>query len=290
MEDPRRAENRLDNIQAVEPVLSALRTVSQGSLQSARKRLMAVDRYRNELLDLTTWLPNEVNTPLRTEESSEERNLLVVLGSDRGLCGSFNTDLLEKLDDILQTYQTVKNEVDIWALGFRLAAKMKQRGITPKYTERFTRRAIPSFKQAHRLGNRMLEKFASGYYGEILILLNQEESGSRLQTSTESLLPVKTTSGQEEKGVELWPPPIIETPPEGLLAQISKQVAVIKFYSLLLVSSAAEHGVRYRLLENATQNIENLTEELELEIQRARQEAITAEMIELASSAGLINT
>ena len=74
MKDPKRAEKRLDNIQAVEPVLSALRTVSQGSMQSARKRSKAVERYRNELLILTTWLPNKVNDSFHPEENPEKKN------------------------------------------------------------------------------------------------------------------------------------------------------------------------------------------------------------------------
>ena len=228
--------------------------------------------------------------PSILKKTPKKKILIVVLGSDRGLCGSFNTDLLEKLDDILSTYQTIKRDVDIWALGIHLSSKMKPWDITPSYTERFTRRAIPTFKQAYRLGTKLLELFESGHYLEILILLNQEGSGNRLQISTEPLLPVRVSSHHQENVTKKWPPPIIETPPESLLTQIYQQVTVIKFYSLLLASSAAEHAVRYRLLEDATQNIERLTEELEMDIQRARQESITAEMIELASSAGLINS
>ena len=89
---------------------------------------------------------------------------------------------------------------------------------------------------------------------------------------------------------EPWPPPIIETDPLGLYARLIEQWTSASLHGLLLESAAAEHSARFQLLEGATQNAERLIAELTLVVQTARQQAITREMQELATGAGLVGT
>jgi F-type H+-transporting ATPase subunit gamma len=289
MSNAGRAETRLNNIQAVEPILSALRTVSQGSMHAARKKLGDVERYRDELVELITWLPPDVQPSKADPDSTEERVLIVALGSDRGLCGSFNKDTAERLLQQKKEYRASGFEVDVWSLGLRLTTDLERLGLTPDHTERFTRRAVLVYKKADRLAGRMLEDFEQGKYQRVVVMFNDNPRGDQKEISPRLLLPADMSLAEKQGRSEMWPPPIIETDADSLFERILDQVVVIKFYSFLLASSASEHAMRYRLLEDATQNIERLTEELQMDVQRARQQAITTEMSELAAAAGLIN-
>ncbi len=289
MSDAGRAETRLNNIRAVEPILSALRTVSQGSMHAARKRLGDVERYRDELLDLMAWLPPDVKPAKAEATMTEARVLIVALGSDRGLCGSFNKDTAERVLQQKRHYQASGLEVEVWSLGRRLTTELKAFDLTPDHEERFTRRAVPVYKKADRLVKRMLADVEQGKYQKVELIYNDRPSAEQKEITPRLLLPADMSLAQKQGQKEIWPPPIIETGADSLLERILNQAVVIRFYSFLLASSASEHTVRYRLLEDATQNIERLTEELQMDVQRARQQAITTEMSELAAAAGLIN-
>lgn len=290
MSDPARAERRLENIQAVEPILSALRTVSQGSMQAARKRLTAVKKYEKELLEISNWIPDEAALFQAEQKTGMDRALFLALGSDRGLCARFNRDTAERLGRERKQFQKAGKEVEVWSLGLRLTTGLEQIGIRPDFEERFARRAVPEFEQADRLAERMRESFRKGRCQEVLVFYNRESKPGQYQRIIERLLPREIDRNSEKDQKEIWPPPIVETPPESLLEQLVNQLVVINLYVLMMASSAAEHNVRFHLLEDAAQNTERLTEELQMEVQRARQEAITTEMVELAAAAGLIKS
>lgn len=290
MSDPARAERRLENIQAVEPILSALRTVSQGSMQAARKRLTAVRKYEKELLEISSWIPAGAALSHPEQKKGRDRALFLALGSDRGLCARFNRDTAERLGRERNQFQNAGKEVEVWSLGLRLTTGLEQIGISPGFEERFARRAVPEFEQADRLAGRMRERFRRGRYQEVFVFYNRESKPGQYQQITERLLPRKIDRNSEKVPEEIWPPPIIETPPESILEQLLEQLVMINLYVFMLASSASEHNVRFHLLEDAAQNTERLTEELLMQVQRARQEAITTEMVELAAAAGLIKS
>ena len=289
MSDPARAERRLENIQAVEPILSALRTVSQGSIQAARKRLTAVRKYEKELLEISDWIPDGAALSHPEHKTSESRALFLALGSDRGLCARFNRDTAERLRRERNQFKKTGKKIEVWSLGLRLTTGLEQIGIRPDFEERFARRAVPEFEQADRLAGRMRDSFRKGRYQEVFVFYNRESKPGQYQRITERLLPREIDRNSEKDQKEIWPPPIVETSPESLLKQLLDQLVVINLYVLMLASSAAEHNVRFHILEDAAQNTERLMEELQMEVQRARQEAITTEMVELAAAAGLTN-
>ncbi|MBS3750770.1 MAG: F0F1 ATP synthase subunit gamma [Anaerolineales bacterium] len=279
-----RAEERLENIQSVEPILNALRTVSQASMQTARRKLEGAARYGSEILELASWLPGEA--PGRMQAGARRRALLVVLGSDRGLCGTFNSDLVEVLSDLLAQMEEERREVEVWILGHRLKSSLDREEILVDHVEGFAEGSVPDFQRALRLAESIQAGFKEGRFGRVLILMNKRLQAEQTRSEVEQLLPMKMKDVQGK--AERWPPPILETDPEELRERIRKQAVEVNLYRFLLISSAAEHAARFHLLENASQNMERLTEELEMEVQLARQQAITTEMMDLIAAAGLI--
>lgn len=290
MEGFSRAQERLENIRAVEPILSALRTVSQASMQTAQRQLTALERYGNDLIELTAWLPHQERPLVAKGVEVQPRALLVALGSDRGLCGPFNRDLADRIPREVDNLETPGREVELWSLGVRLHTASERLDIRPDLAERFSRKAVPDFSKADRLSRLCIERFQTGAIEEVRVLYNRPRKGGQYSITLKRLLPTELDGIREEKRDEFWPPPIIETDPGGLLRRLLIQIVQFRFKQCMLESSAAEHAARYHILEAAAQNTERLSEELEMEVQLARQEAITTEMLDLLAAAGLIKS
>jgi F-type H+-transporting ATPase subunit gamma len=220
------------------------------------------------------------------QAGARRRTLLVVLGSDRGLCGTFNSDLVEALSGLLSQMEEERREAEVWILGHRLKASLDREEIPVDHVEGFAKGSVPDFRRALRLAESIQAGFKEGRFDRVLILMNKRLQAERTRSEVEQLLPVKMKDIQGK--AERWPPPILETDPEELRERIRKQAVEVNLYRFLLTSSAAEHAARFHLLENASQNMERLTEELEMEVQLARQQAITTEMMDLIAAAGLI--
>jgi len=283
-----RTEARLDNIRAVEPVLSALRTVSRGSMQTARKRGAAVERYSRELLTLAAWLPEGVTPSPSDTLPASERTLLVALGSDRGLCGRFNHDIADELETQRRRLDERGVPYEVWSLGLRLNRTLERLDVGVAYAGRFARRSLPAFDTADELTARTLAGMDAGDFSDVVLILNRERRAGRYRTVVERLLPAEPVSTSGIAVEDPWPSPIIETDSAGLLDRILAQASAVRLFGAMLASSAAEHAARYHLLEDAAQNTERLAGELEMAVQLARQQAITAEMQELAAGSGLI--
>ncbi len=282
-----RTEERLENIQSVEPILSALRTVSQASMQTARRRLQGAARYGQDLAEMAGWLPEE-NQREESEGEKAPRTLLIVLGSDRGLCGTFNDEAVSALARELTDLEDGEERTAVWALGQRLRSPLFRVGIQPERRERFSLGGVPDYQRAYQAAGWIASEIQKNGLDRVLVVLNRLVRADRAWPAVEQLFPVQIENGQGNG--EHWPPPILESDPRILQQRIQRQALEVNLYRLLLISANAEHATRFHLLENAAQNMERLTVELEMEVQLARQQAITTEMMDLMSGSGLIKT
>ncbi len=287
MDDPSRTEERLENIQSVEPILSALRTVSQASMQTAKRRLRGAARYGEDLVEMASWLP-ERDQRGESEQEGSTRTLMVVLGSDRGLCGNFNGAVVGALDRELANLEVSEEHTPVWTLGLRLRSPLFQAGIQPEREERFSSGAAPNYQRAYQLAERIASRIREDRLDKVLVLFNRLVRADRAWPVVEQLYPVQIENDQGDR--EHWPLPILESDPVVLQKRIQRQALEVNCYRMMLTSAAAEHATRFHLLEYAVQNMERLTEELEMEVQLVRQQAITTEMMDLISSSGLIKS
>jgi F-type H+-transporting ATPase subunit gamma len=295
MEDLERIEARLDNIRAVEPILAALRTISLGSWQAAQKQKTAMQRYSERLIAiLPSLLPHlPARRRARPEKPSPSaRVVALVVGSERGLCGRFNAAIAAHAERYLAEQAGAGIQVELLALGTRVRRIFHKRGRPLAWWGRLSATALPSFDLAFDLTRRWLTRYEAREIDAVDLLYNAYRGAGRYASTTVRLIPPPLpAAGPIPSGLaqeEPWPPPIIETDPLGLYAQIIEQWVVISLYGRLLESAAAVHSVRFQLMEAATQNAARLIEELTLTVQTARRQAITQEMQELVAGAGLL--
>jgi F-type H+-transporting ATPase subunit gamma len=258
-------------------------------MQTARRKLAGAARYGRDLLELASWLSGEDRIQ-DLADGHGKKTLLIALGSDRGLCGPFNRQVAEALQGQEKQIRDQGGETRLWALGMRLRSPLAQMEISPDYEERFASGSVPDYQQTYFLAERIRAEVQEEHCGRVLVVFNRLVRANQARPVVEQLVPVELKGfhdGVEEKS---WPRPIVETDPEGLLERIRLQAVEINLYRYLLSSSAAEHAIRFHLLEDAAQNMDRLIEELEMDIQLARQQAITTEMMDLIAAAGLLKS
>lgn len=294
----RKAENRLANIRRVKPILAALRTISLGSWQMARGRRSGLSRYTNELLSLLpVVLPNVIpdrrkQSRVTAERKDEMRHgVLLVLGSERGLCGRYNKVLLERIG-AYHADLPAGMKVEVLALGSRLTRELVREGYEPSWSQGLSVTALPPYSLAYDLVETWLRRFEAYELDAVDVAYNADEGAGTYGPRVHRLIPPELPEPldpEQAPGRSVLPEDvIIETDPLGLYVRIIEQWTAIMLYRLLLEAALTEHSARYQLMESATQNADDIIEELNMMVQSARRQAITREMQELAVSAGLL--
>ncbi|RLC68252.1 MAG: hypothetical protein DRI48_00065 [Chloroflexi bacterium] len=307
MEELERAEERLENIRSVEPILGALRTISMGSWKAALRQSDRVQQYEEWLSSiLPSLLPLlPVNTPpsgryLLYSSSSAEREkaqtrvvAALVVGSERGLVGRFNRIIVEKVEAYLAEQIADEVEVELAAMGGRVRRLLQRRGYQLAWSDTLSIAALPSFERAFDLTRRWLTRYEARELDAVDLIYNAYHGMDKYHPTVTRLIPPSLSlksKAHRDASPRTRSAPIIETDPLSLYTRVVEQQTAIGLYRVLLESASAEHAARYRLLESATQNIERLIEELTLTIQTARQQEITQEMEELAVGAGMLGS
>jgi len=287
MQDLEQAENRLDNIRIVEPILSALRTISLGSWQAALKRKDGAHRYVERLAATLPALSPHIppsSPPMRGKER-RARTVALMVGSERGLCGRFNAAVVERAERYLAEQEAAGAQVELVVMGTHAARILRRRKGAPAPATTLPITGLPSHRLAFDLTHRWLARHEEGELDAVDLIYNTYHGTGRYEPAVVRLIP--PTLPTSETAALPWPP-IIETDPASLYARVVEQWTAVRLYKLLLESAAAEHSARFQLMEAAIQNAERLIDELTLVVQTARQQAITQEMQELAAGAGLL--
>jgi len=318
MEEVERARERLENIRSVKPILNGLRTISLGAWQAALKRRGSVQSYAEQLKAMLpaviAHLPDEdgvldrfrkrFSRPRRfwdrREEDEEQKarpahSEVLVVGSERGLCGRFNVAVADKLDHHLRQSLEDTDQVSLRVLGSRAGRVLRRRGYEPTSAGTLAVTTLPPLSLAFDLSGEWLSSYERHALDTVIIVFNDYRGTGNYEPTVTQLVPprfnvddVHSAARPSGSASTSWPPPILDTDPKSLYATIIKQWTAVKLYSILLDSSAAEHSTRFQLMESATQNADQLVEDLTLVIQTARRQAITQEMAELAAGAGLL--
>lgn len=294
MEELESASVRLSNVRTVEPILGALRTISLGSWHAVLTQQRHIRDYHRRLIHILAALWPALQRVsrgvhiLREPASVGDRVVLLAVGSERGLCGRFNASVSELVQEYLDGAQAKGFQVKLAVLGTRLVRLMRRAGRYPVWVRALSATALPPFRVAFELTGEFMTLYNQGTLDAVDVVYNVYQRMGDYRPAVVRLLPPSLPTVAPQVWEEIWPPPIIETDPLGLYGRIAEQYITLHLYELLLESAAAEHMVRYQLMEAALQNANRLIEELTLVVQSARRQAITREMQELAVGAGLL--
>ncbi len=296
MQDIERIKERLENIRSVEPIISSLRTVAAGGWQQALRRVRASQEYVDNLSAVLAALLNQVGpgalrrgeqaTLVASGTAAPRRALMVVMASERGLCGAFNDMVLAGAQMLIAQQQIQSEQVAIMTLGARAEAFFRRQGRSLYATRPLPMTRVASLAMVRDLGTTLLGALYAGEFDAVYAVYSPYHSGMVAPPVSERWLPVDRASLPSRS--DEWLQPIIETDPHALLAQALEEWALVRLYQFVMESTASEQSARFRAMDNASTNLARLIDELTLTYHTARQHAITMEMLDLVAGSGIL--
>ncbi len=276
---------RITSVKNTQQITNAMKTVSAAKLQRAQDRVMATRPYSDRMSYVVEHLEARVKPtahPLLTPRE-EGKTLLVMLTSDRGLCGGFNSNVQRRaMDEIRELSES--GEVDIIAIGKKGRDFLGYRDIKTmeSYIEMFVRQV--TYDQAREISAKLFSAFEDEGYRQIIVLYNKFNSAISQEVTALRLLPMSGLEDPEAEPEEAYDYLYEPSPPAVLDSLLRKQVE-IQLFQIFQESFAGEHGARMTAMDSATSNASEMVASLTLTFNRARQAAITTELIEVVSGA-----
>lgn len=285
MSDLRSIRTRIKSIKNIQQITRAMKMVASARLNKAQRQLLDTRPYALQLAAMLGRLSaheHEFEHPLLTKHP-KGRTALVVLTSDKGLCGGFNAQPLQNAARRIQTAGA--DPVDVLVAG--------RKGI-----DFFRRTGIRSFREwtgfwqdlnwyhADNAGQELIDVFSTGRWERLVLVYNRFKSLLVQETVVQELLPVPLPAEAE---ANLRRPYEFEPSAEGVLEHLLPRYVKMSFWHALLESKAAELAARMQAMGNATESAGDMIADLTLHMNRARQAAITREISELVGSAEAIN-
>lgn len=279
---------RIRAIQNTQQITRAMYMVAATKLRRAEEQARAGRPYASRLRNLITRMARSsegFRHPLLVQREIK-RTLVVLITADRGLAGPYNTNLIRKAEQVIRGLADV--EVLLLPVGRKGRDHFARRGATIMDVD-FTLGETITFAAARQLARTIAAEFEAGRVDEVRIVYSQFISAVSQRPVEETLLPIADIAGVDGgQGQEAgtWEREyLLEPSPERILTELLPRYLETQVYRSLVEAKASEHGARMTAMKNATDNAGELVETLTLDLNRARQAAITKEIAEIVSGA-----
>ena len=281
--------NRIVSVNSTQQITKAMKMVAAAKLRRAQDNILQMRPYAQKLGQMLSTVSagseSSVDSPLKSVRAAE-KILIIVVTSDRGLCGAFNTNIIKATLQLINekySVQAGKGNVEIFAIGKKGAEAFGRRGfvVNTTFTDLFTRLKFVNVKEA---AEKIMKDFSEGKYDVVDLVYNEFKNVATQIIHTDPYLPiVADTSAQQAKAPEVNY--IFEPNEEEILAELIPKSLKIMLYRAVLESNASEQGARMTAMDKATENAQDLLKELKLIYNRTRQAAITTEILEIVGGA-----
>jgi F-type H+-transporting ATPase subunit gamma len=282
--------NRIVSVNSTQQITKAMKMVAAAKLRRAQDNILQMRPYAQKLGEMLSTVSagaeSSSDSPLKTVRQIE-KVLIVVVTSDRGLCGAFNTNIIKATLLLIETKyaeQARKGNVEIFAIGKKGAESFGKRGfvVNKKYTDLFGRL---SFVNAKSAAEEIMNDFSEGRYDAVDLVYNEFKNVATQIIHTDRYLPIESENVNTTKKRKTEVNYIFEPTEEEILAELIPKSLKIQLYRAVLESNASEQGARMTAMDKATENAQELLKELKLVYNRTRQAAITTEILEIVGGA-----
>jgi len=282
---------RISSVKTTRQVTSAMKMVSAAKLKKAQDAILQIRPYADKLQHILRSLSAAVDNAdesVFTEQRAPEKVLVVLISSNRGLCGAFNSSIAKtavELVDARYNRQLRHGAVSFLVVGKQGEKYLKSRkfnigGQANQIFDNLT------YEESSVLAQNLMNDFASGKYDRIELVYNEFKNAAVQICKAEQFLPVQP---EESQGPNMNLNYIFEPSMEEIVYELIPRSLKIQLFKALLDSNAAEHGARMTAMHKATDNASDLIKELTLTFNKARQAAITNEILEVTNGAEALN-
>ena len=277
--------NRIASVKNTQKITKAMKLVSAAKLRRAQEKITSSRPYANKMKDvvfsLASRVEREKSHQLLTQRKEIKNILVLLITSDRGMCGGFNANVIRQTESqIKETW----SDLDSFRLSF--AGKKghdyfkKQKVDIEKYYEGIFGQL--DFHNVEQIAGELVDLFTSEKIDEVFLIFNEFKSAIVQNVIVEKLLPIEPEEAKDEVISTEY---IYEPKEPEILSELLPKYISVCLWRALLESNASEHGARMTAMDNATTNCIEMIDKLTLQFNRARQASITTELMEIVGGA-----
>ena len=281
-------KNRIGSVKSTQKITSAMKMVAAAKLrraqESAEKGRPYSDKMNNIILNLSNGISDIDNAPKLLSGTGEDKvHLCVVMTSDRGLCGGFNTNIIKKaklyFQKILDGGKTLKI-ITVGTKGYDQLKRLYGDNIIERIS--FKESKNINYFDADKVGKIVIEKFEKKEFDVCAIFYNQFKNVITQIPQEQQIIPLNTSEKEENSSEDTYE---FEPEEDEILSNLLPKNISTQIFKAMLENSASEQGSRMSAMDNATRNAGEMVDKLTIEYNRSRQAAITKELIEIISGA-----
>lgn len=273
---------KIRSVNNIKKITRAMEMVSAAKLRKVQERLMAVRPYASRISSFLTGLAGRVKNldfPLFKAREQVKRVGIVFMMGEKGLCGSFNSNMLRFYNEFGKTHP---QPVDMTAIGKKAVDAARKLGVTPVDSYVSLKTDVP-FGDIQSWTNKLIASFLDGKVDEVWVLYTEYVNAVTFRPRAVKFLPVQTdVKEKEEPGSGDYE---FEPEPAEILAKLIPRYVQTAFHRLILESMSSEHAARMNAMHNATENAKDLVLSLTLIYNKARQASITKELLDIVGGA-----
>ncbi|WP_248724633.1 ATP synthase F1 subunit gamma [Seonamhaeicola sp. ML3] len=277
--------NRISSVSSTMQITSAMKMVSAAKLKKAQDAITAMRPYSDKLTELLQSLSASLDADsgsMFSEQREVKKVLIVAITSNRGLCGAFNSNIIKEVTRLAnETY--ANQEVSYLAVGKKSNDAFKKTGqIIANHSDVFD---DLTFDNVADIAQDLMNKFVEGEFDKIELVYNRFKNAATQLVTTEQFLPIVPVEGESSvSGDYIFEPSKVE-----IVEQLIPKSLKTQMYKAVRDSFASEHGARMTAMHKATDNATELRDQLKLTYNKARQAAITNEILEIVGGAEALN-
>lgn len=279
--------NRITSIKSTMQITSAMKMVSAAKLKKAQDAITAMRPYSSKLTELLQNLSATLDSDasgVYSEQRELSKVLLVVITSNRGLCGGFNSSITKEVINTINNKYS-NTSVDLFTIGKKGTDILsKEHNVVETRNDLFD---DLTFDNVALVAENLMEKFVNGSYDKIEVVYNQFKNAATQIPQVEQFLPIKPI--EVDNAAEVNSDYIFEPSKEEIVDALIPKSLKTQLYKAIRDSFASEHGARMTAMHKATDNATDLRDDLLLTYNKARQAAITNEILEIVGGAEALN-
>ncbi|HTG48458.1 MAG TPA: F0F1 ATP synthase subunit gamma [Actinomycetota bacterium] len=279
---------RIRSVQSTKKITRAMELIASSRIVRAQQRVEASRPYAIQLTaameDVARNAAGALNHPLLEARPQPARAGVLIVTSDRGLAGAYNANVLKIGEELLRSVRGRGLEPVLYVIGKKGVGYFRFRGVPARASwQGFSE--VPPYEKAEEIGRALIADFAAGEIDELHCAYTDFRSAFTLRATSQRFLPIAPDEvGGPAAGV-VPPEYLFEPEPERILDHLLPQYLITKVYAALLESAASENAARRRAMKAATDNAEELIKILTRQANRARQDEITTEIMEIVGGA-----
>lgn len=280
-------KNRIISVKSTRQITSAMKMVASAKLHKAQGRIENMLPYQHTLNGiLTNFLGADISVESPyTEVRTVTRVGIVVLSSNSSLCGAYNSNVVKMLEHTLEEYKSLgKENILIYPIGKKVEEAVKKHGYIPQGSYQVMADK-PSYAEAAKLANELMSLFVEKQLDRVILIYHHFKSTGSQILLCEDYLPVnlqKTVEDTDAAKANVYNNNyILEPSLELLISELIPKVLGQKIFTVLLDSNASEHAARMLAMQTATDNANELIQDLTKQYNKSRQQAITNELLDI---------